>query len=179
MSKSISIRSLPIMLLMSLLAACGGGGGGGGGGQPEPPLAIASADTTQVNAGEDSVSLDGSDSSSPNGSITTWQWQFLSQPEGSEADITGADTAQASFTPDLPGEYVVLLTVNDGEADSEDSQDARVTVTAVNPNPVAMAPATISWILGTVQLDGSQSLPPEGGDAQQLGVGASCETRRL
>lgn len=168
MSTIISIRSLPIMLLMLLLAACGGGGGGGGGGQLEPPLAIASADTTQVNAGEDSVSLDGSDSSSPNGSITTWQWQFLSQPEGSEADITGADTAQASFTPDLPGEYVVLLTVNDGEADSEDSQDARVTVTAVNPNPVAMAPAAISWILGTVQLDGSQSLPPEGGDAQQL-----------
>lgn len=166
---ALLIRPISLFCLLLVLAACGGGGGGGGGGDAvDRPQARASADTTEVNAAEGTVHLDGGESTSPNGDITTWQWRFLSRPDGSEATLDGADTAQASFTPDLPGTYVIQLVVNDGTADSGDGSSSRVTVTALNPNPLAVVPNEINWILGTVQLDGSRSLPPDGGDAGQL-----------
>ncbi|MBL7251874.1 PKD domain-containing protein [Alloalcanivorax marinus] len=166
---ALLIRPISLFCLLLVLAACGGGGGGGGGGDAvDRPQARASADTTEVNAAEGTVHLDGGESTSPNGDITTWQWRFLSRPDGSEATLDGADTAQASFIPDLPGTYVIQLVVNDGTADSGDGSSSRVTVTALNPNPLAVVPNEINWILGTVQLDGSRSLPPDGGDASQL-----------
>ncbi|KAF0807151.1 putative lipoprotein [Alcanivorax xiamenensis] len=165
---AVLIRPISLFCLLLLLAACGGGGGGGGGGGVARPEANVSADVTEVNAGEDTVQLDGSASSSPSGDITTWQWRFLSVPEGSEAALDGADTDRASFTPDLPGTYVVQLVVNDGAADSADTAPSRVTITALNPNPLAVVTEEINWILGTVQLDGSRSLPPDGGDANLL-----------
>lgn len=162
------IRSAVLLFLAALLAACGGGGGGGGDGGAERPQAYASADTVEVYAGEDTVYLDGSASTSANGAIRSWQWRFLSQPEGSNAVLDGADSEQASFIPDLPGQYVVQLVVTDDEATSADTEDSRVTITALNPYPTAVVPEEINWILGTVQLDGSQSLPPDGGDADLL-----------
>ncbi|MCH2557355.1 MAG: PKD domain-containing protein [Alcanivorax sp.] len=165
---AVLIRSMSLFCLLLALAACGGGGGGGGGDAVDRPQARASADTTEVNAGEGSVQLDGSASTSPNGDITTWEWHFLSRPEGSEATLDGADTDRASFTPDLPGTYVIRLVVNDGTAGSGDTSASRVTITALNPNPLAVVPDEINWILGTVQLDGSRSLPPDGGEAGQL-----------
>ncbi|WP_133490490.1 PKD domain-containing protein [Alcanivorax sp. 24] len=163
---AVLIRPISLFCMLLLLAACGGGGGGGGG--VARPEANVSADVTEVNVGEDTVQLDGSASSSPSGDITTWQWRFLSVPEGSEAALDGADTDRASFTPDLPGTYVVQLVVNDGTADSADTASSRVTITALNPNPLAVVTEEINWILGTVQLDGSRSLPPDGGDANLL-----------
>ncbi|MGD8176915.1 PKD domain-containing protein [Marinimicrobium sp. ARAG 43.8] len=168
----MSIRLVTLSVVMLFLAACGGSSGGGDdGGNAQRPVAIATVDVEQVNAGEQSVALDGSESHSPNGSITGWEWRFISQPAGSEADIAdieGADQGQAMFTPDLPGEYVVLLTVSDAEGRSEDTQEARATVLAVNPNPLAVVSDEINWILGTVQLDGSRSQAPDGGDRERL-----------
>ncbi|MES1944049.1 lipoprotein [Salinisphaera sp. PC39] len=163
------IRTLPALALLLAVTACGGGSGGGGeDDNAARPVARASADITEVNAGEDTVRLDGRESSSPNGDITTWEWRFLGQPEDSEADIDNADSDQASFEPDVPGEYVVRLIVGDGRAESADTQDSRVTVTAVNPDPVAVLDEEMEWIIGTVQLDGSRSRPPAGGDESQL-----------
>ncbi|MBI53379.1 MAG: hypothetical protein CL543_14290 [Alcanivorax sp.] len=166
---ALLIRPISLFCLLLVLAACGGGGGGGGGGDAvDRPQARASADTTEVNAAEGTVHLDGGESTSPNGDITTWQWRFLSRPDGSEATLDGADTAQASFTPDLPGTYVIQLVVNDGNAGSGDTSASRVTITALNPNPLAIVTEQITNLIGTVQLDGSASLPPEGGDVSQL-----------
>lgn len=163
----MSIRSITVFLMMLFLAACGSSSSDDGG-SAQRPLAIASADAEQVNAGEQTVELDGRDSSSPNGDITGWEWRFINHPEGSETEIETADQPQASFTPDLPGEYVVLLTVSDAEGDSEDRRDSRVTIVAANPNPLAVVSGEINWILGTVQLDGSRSRAPDGGDQSQL-----------
>lgn len=165
---AVLIRSMSLFCLLLALAACGGGGGGGGDDAVDRPQARASADTLEVNAGEGTVQLDGGASTSPNGDIITWEWRFLSRPEGSEATLNGADTDRASFTPDLPGTYVIRLVVNDGTAGSGDTSASRVTITALNPNPLAVVPDEINWILGTVQLDGSRSLPPDGGEAGQL-----------
>jgi hypothetical protein len=119
---AVLLRPLLLFSLILALAACGGGGGSGGGSTPTPepepgptpPSAVASANATEIKAGEDTVTLDGSASSSENGSITSWQWNILSQPEDSEAIIENADASEATFSPDLPGTYVIQLEVNDG-----------------------------------------------------------------
>lgn len=42
--------------------------------------------------------------------VLGWQWVLADKPVGSTAVLTGATTATASFTPDLPGTYLVRLT---------------------------------------------------------------------
>lgn len=171
MTQPLRLLLIPVLLLF--LAACGGGGGGddGGGNEPDGPRPVAkvTADATEVSAdGTDTVHLDGSESTSLSGAIRSWQWRVLSRPNSSAAAIENADQPQASFTPDVAGEYVIQLVVTDDVAKSEDTRDSRVTITATRDVPVAVLQDEISWILGTVQLDGSRSLPPEGGDANQL-----------
>ncbi|MGI9344301.1 MAG: PKD domain-containing protein, partial [Gammaproteobacteria bacterium] len=78
-----------------------------------------------VNTGS-AVALDGTDSSDPDGDTITHAWT-LSAPAGSSATLSGADTATPSFTPDVDGDYVATLVVNDGNLDSDPDM---VTVTA-------------------------------------------------
>jgi hypothetical protein len=61
-----------------------------------------------------SIDLDGTDSS---GGGLSYTWTFDSTPDGStisDADIAGAGSALASFTPDAEGRFVVELLVTDG-----------------------------------------------------------------
>ena len=89
-----------------------------------PPVADAGEDQT-VTTGE-SVMLDGSGSSDADGDDLSYSWT-LTAPDGSTAELVDADTAMPSFTTDVDGDYVVELTVNDGQADTE---PVSVTVTA-------------------------------------------------
>ncbi len=59
--------------------------------------------------------LDGSASSDAELQPLQYQWQLLAKPEQSEARLTDADLSRASFTPDLPGQYWLGLTVSDGQ----------------------------------------------------------------
>jgi hypothetical protein len=77
----------------------------------QPPIANAGPDQT-VTVGT-LVTLDGRRSSDPDGDPITFQWRFVSIPEGSAATLTDADKAQATFTPDVAGEYIIELTVTD------------------------------------------------------------------
>ena len=61
-----------------------------------------------------SYSLDGSDSYDLEGDALTYAWEIVEKPEGSErATINGSDQANAVFTPDAIGAYVIRLTVSD------------------------------------------------------------------
>jgi subtilisin-like proprotein convertase family protein len=53
------------------------------------------------------VNLDGRGSLFAN----TFEWSFLQKPAGSTNVITGADTAQASFVPDVEGSYLIMLLI--------------------------------------------------------------------
>lgn len=70
----------------------------------------------------ETTTLDGSDSYDPEGADLAYIWAFAEVPAGSEAtdgDITQSTLMTASFVPDVAGDYVVELTVNDGVQDSE------------------------------------------------------------
>lgn len=96
---------------------------------PDPNITVTAdaGNDMSVDVGEQ-VILDGSNSSISDGSLT-YLWQFGSKPSGSNAQIQSSTSANASFTPDVGGEYDVILNVSDG--DSKSDQD-EVKVSAVS-----------------------------------------------
>ncbi len=109
-----------------------------------------------------SVTLDGSASSSPDGSALTYSWSYVSGPAGyTIASPTGAKT---SVTGLVQGTYTFQLTVTNGQGNSS---TATVTVT-VNAAPVvepvanAVTPLSITLPTNSVTLDGSASSSPDG-----------------
>ena len=99
--------------------------------QNVPPNADA-GDDQGILLGED-AGLDGTESNDPDNGPDSlaFAWRFVSVPTGSaltNGDITDADTAMPSFTPDVEGTYVVELEVFDGE--DNDFENVAVTVEA-------------------------------------------------
>jgi len=70
------------------------------------------------------VVLDGSSAAQVDGSIppgaSLW-WDFVGGPAGSTAALSNPDQVFASFTPDLPGDYELRLTVTHGGVTTEDT----------------------------------------------------------
>ena len=78
-----------------------------------------------ANAGPDqdavtwtTVTLDGSASNDADGDALTYAWTIIMPPPGSAAVLTGADTANPTFVPDLSGPYLIRLLVSDGMDES-------------------------------------------------------------
>jgi mono/diheme cytochrome c family protein len=80
-----------------------------------PPVADAGSDLV-VDVG-DTVTLDGSGSSDPEGDRLSFLWQ-LSTPAGSSAALSDVTAVRPTFVADVAGPYQVTLVVNDGLADS-------------------------------------------------------------
>lgn len=95
---------------------------------------VANAGPDQVASVGDTVHLDGSGSSDADGDPLTYRWSFTSKPDGSVAVLSGADTVNPAFVPDVAGLYVVQLIVNDGTVDSL-PDTATVTVQVPPPPP--------------------------------------------
>lgn len=85
--------------------------------QNNPPIANA-GDTLSVNVNE-SISLDGSLSHDPDASSLSYSWNIISQPDNSNPSLDDASQVAPNFITDVAGEYVVSLTVNDGDLDSQ------------------------------------------------------------
>jgi len=122
------------------------------------PAANAGRNQT-VRAGS-TVRLDGSGSANPSGLGTlTYNWTYTSLPAGSAAVLTNPSSAMPTFVADVPGVYVIALTVSNGSA----SSSANVTVSTFNTPPVANAgPNQTIQEHSTVVLDGSGSNDVDG-----------------
>ena len=80
--------------------------------------------------------LDGGDSYDQDGDDLSYSWEVASVPEGSaNATISGADQADAIFTPDVTGAYLIRLTVSDPTGNTN---AAEITVIA-NASPVEVS----------------------------------------
>ena len=128
------------------------------------PVANA-GDDVNVQAGT-SVTLDGSDSFDPDADTITFAWGFLSLPAASaltDASLVNGTTPMPQFTPDVAGQYVVEVLVDDGDLSDTDS----VIVNASSPpNVPPNANAGLDKMVETglpVTLDGGASNDPDNG----------------
>ena len=76
------------------------------------PVANAGSDQT-VTTG-DTVSVDGSASSDPEGDTLAFVWTLSSRPGGSIAALSAPSTPNPTFVADVVGNYELSLTVSDG-----------------------------------------------------------------
>ena len=94
------------------------------------------------------------------GSPLTFAWEMLVRPPGSQGTLSNPTSVNPTFGVDRPGVYIVQLTVNDGEVDS---QPDIVTIDTVNSAPVANAGEAQTAAVGTtVILQGNRSSDVDG-----------------
>ena len=160
------------------LVGCGSGGGASGesplgtgagpgsssgsaaGATNSAPVAAVSTSSGAEVPVKLSVSFDGSGSADANGDALSFGWTLASRPAGSAAALDAAAGPTVNLTPDVPGDYVVTLVVNDGKVDSSPTS---ATLRAVNVAPVANAGIDRSLQIGeTAVLDGSASSDANG-----------------
>lgn len=102
---------------------------------------VANVGQDQLGVIGQSIILDGSLSSDIDLDVLTYSWSLLSAPNGSIAVIDNSNQEIAGLTPDLEGEYVAQLIVNDGCLDS-DPDSALITI-SVNQSPqITSSPIT-------------------------------------
>jgi Tol biopolymer transport system component len=111
------------------------------------------------------VQLDGSGSADPDNSPDplSFEWTFDELPGQSlltDNDINSRDHANASFTPDVDGNYRVKLSVSDGDSFSDDTAQINAASTGVPPNADAGDDFTIA-LDDSAMLDGSGSYDPD------------------
>jgi hypothetical protein len=128
----------------------------------EPPVADAGTDITTEP--EQTVKLDATGSTDPDGDTLTFAWSIESKPSGTETTLDDPTVARPSFVPDVAGSYIFEVVVSDTDGES-DSDMVVVEVVQVNPNdpPMAEAGEPVTVEAGTeVRLDGGESSDPNG-----------------
>ena len=106
------------------------------------------------------VTLDGSGSSDPDGTIASYQW---SQISGTNVTLSTLDQSTTTFTsPNEEGDLLFKLVVTDNEAATA-TDTINVTVVNINIDPISGAGADQSvGFSQLVTLDGSGSSDPDG-----------------
>lgn len=108
------------------------------------------------------ISLDGRFSHSPSGNYLHMSWSLLYATPGSHPVLTNANMPEASLTVDKAGDYMVLLTVSDGNQTAQDTAIVSVpsnnTPTESFPMFETVAGPDVTDTMGTpVLLDGRAS----------------------
>jgi len=123
LSKLIVALNMIAIIGAITLSGCGDDDSG----DPTPTVTLtADAGVDQaVDLGND-VTLNGSGSSSSDGSSFEYLWAITSAPSGSAVTLSGETTVNPSFTPDVEGTYTVLLTITNGDTNSTDEVEVTV-----------------------------------------------------
>jgi N-acetylneuraminic acid mutarotase len=128
----------------------------------KPPVAFAGPDGI-IALPTDSILLDGSGSSDPDGKISEWLWTKISGP--ASFSIAGESSSKTSVRNLVAGVYQFELTVTDnGGLSAKDTIMITVDATPITKHPpVANAGRDIVIILpaSTIILDGSKSVDPD------------------
>jgi hypothetical protein len=120
------------------------------------PVADAGPDQELSKKG-DTIQLDGSGSSDPDGDPITYTWTIIEQPPKSSAVLSDDQAVKPTFVADSLGTYVIELLVTDGQGLDSFAID-EVVVSSGNVPPVADAGVNQIVPVGeTVLLDGSGS----------------------
>ena len=99
--------------ISALLCGCAGEAQG----PNRPPVAQAGPDRVVLVFSP--VALDAGQSFDPDGDGLEYQWDIVVRPPGARAVITNRLLRKAQLMPDLPGEWVIRLTVSDGRMASD------------------------------------------------------------
>ena len=91
----------------------------------DPPVADAGVDQPAIT--DSQFILDGTGSYDPDNDTISYTWFFWGAPVGSSALLYNYTTSQPFFTPDIDGDYVFILIVDDGYIESKPDS---VTITA-------------------------------------------------
>lgn len=108
------------------------------------------------------VNLDASQTTEVVGDPLLFEWQFVLVPNGSQATFAQGGSPTNSFTPDLPGQYYIQLTVlntsfQNSTANFMINTVPRYLTPVANPGQAQLA------TVGTaVELNGSKSTDPDG-----------------
>lgn len=127
-----------------------------------PPVAVAGADQ-RLRLPVDSVLLDGTASSDPDGKIIEWRWRKLSGP--ASFGIISPASEKTVVKSLIAGIYLFELKVADDKGlSATDTVQVLVDDPGVNQPPVANAgnDTTIKMPASTATLDGSRSVDPDG-----------------
>jgi hypothetical protein len=81
------------------------------------------------------ITLDGTKSYDYDDDLTSYDWTIINQPQGSTVTLSGANTANPTFAPDIYGDYILQLVVRDSTGGA--SQPDTVTVSCNNVPPIA------------------------------------------
>ena len=108
------------------------------------------------------VSLDGTHSYDPDGSISSYSWTQISGPNTPAS--TGANASTLNLSGLIAGQFIYQLTVTDNSGASSSAQVKVIVSPAANVIPVANAGAnqSITAPASTVILNGSSSSDPDG-----------------
>ncbi|MEP6016980.1 MAG: collagen-binding domain-containing protein [Paracoccaceae bacterium] len=108
----------------------------------------------------DTVTLDGSSSSDPDGDALSFQWTLTNIPSGSSATIPDPFGPVATFVPDVRGTYTAELIVSDFQSSSA---PASVSISTENRAPVAVLAGINKTSVGEpVVFSATDSTDPDG-----------------
>ena len=118
-AKKLTVKLLFLLAGFSLVGCAPGTPSGqtelvvGGATAPNTTLPFAEAGENKGIITGQSITLDGSNSLDADGDILSYNWSIYSAPETSNASLTQRSSSKSQLIPDIDGQYILSLVVND------------------------------------------------------------------